>query len=103
MRLEDFKSTNGPDLRVYLASHPDPKKSADVKDKGFVDLGGLKGNIGNQNYPIPASADLSKPGSIVIWRRSFSVIFRVASLKEATPRRALQRRHWQAGCQWHTA
>ncbi len=81
LRLENFKSTNGPDLRVYLASHPAPKESADVKDKGFVDLGGLKGNIGNQNYPIPASADLSKSGSIVIWCRSFSVIFSVASLK----------------------
>ena len=81
LRLENFKSTNGPDLRVYLASHPDPRKSSDVKGKGFVDLSALKGNIGNQNYPIPAGVDVSKQGSVVIWCRSFSVIFSVASLK----------------------
>jgi hypothetical protein len=43
--LENFKATNGPDLYVYLAS--------DSSASDFVDLGRLKGNMGNQNYDIP--------------------------------------------------
>jgi hypothetical protein len=81
LRLENFKSTNGPDLHVYLASHPNPTKSSEIKDQGFVNLGRLKGNIGNQNYAIPASVDLSKQGSVIIYCKAFSTIFSVASLK----------------------
>ena len=43
--LENFKATNGPDLYVYLAT--------DSNASDFVNLGKLKGNIGNQNYDIP--------------------------------------------------
>ena len=81
LRLENFKSTNGPDLYVLLASHPDPRKSSDLKEKGFVNLGGLKGNIGNQNYAVPANVDVSKQGSVIIYCKTFSVIFSVAPLK----------------------
>ena len=74
LRLEDFKSTNGPDLYVYLST-----------DKGaatdFVNLGRLKGNIGNQNYDIPKGTDLSKYDTVVIWCRAFSVLFGSAELK----------------------
>ncbi|MFQ5913333.1 MAG: DM13 domain-containing protein [Nitrospinota bacterium] len=81
LRLENFKSTNGPALHVLLASHPNPQKSSELKGKGFVDLGDLKGNIGNQNYPIPAGVNVSKQGSAIIYCKTFSVIFSVASLK----------------------
>ena len=74
LRLEDFKSTNGPDLYVYLST-----------DKGtatdFVNLGRLKGNIGNQNYDIPKRTDLSKYDTVLIWCRAFSVLFGSAELK----------------------
>lgn len=52
LRLEDFESTNGPDLYVYLtaADHAD---TDDDLDADVVDLGRLRGNIGNQNYEIP--------------------------------------------------
>ena len=52
LRLENFKATNGPDLYVYLATD---KSASDI-----VNLGRLKGNIENQNYPIPAGTDLTK-------------------------------------------
>ncbi|MFQ5913334.1 MAG: hypothetical protein ACE5JS_09135 [Nitrospinota bacterium] len=41
----------------------------------------LKGNIGNQNYPIPAEVDVSTQGSAINYCKTFSVIFRVASLR----------------------
>jgi Electron transfer DM13 len=72
LRLENFKSTNGPDLYVYLS---EDKTNADI-----INLGRLKGNIGNQNYPIPAGTDLSKYNTALIWCRAFSVLFGSAQL-----------------------
>ena len=80
LRLENLKVTNGPDLRVYLVRHPDPTESADVKDREFVDLGPLKGNIGNQNYTVPAGTDVSQFASAVVWCRAFGVLFASAPL-----------------------
>ena len=73
LRLENFKSTNGPDLYVYL--------STDEKASDFVSLGSLKGNIGNQNYKIPEGVDLSKYNKVLIWCKSFSVLFGSAELE----------------------
>ena len=64
LRLENFKATNGPDLYVYLATD---KSASDI-----VNLGRLKGNIENQNYPIPAGTDLTKYNTALIWCKAFS-------------------------------
>lgn len=72
LRLENFKATNGPDLYVYLSTD---KTNADI-----VNLGRLKGNIGNQNYLIPAGTDITKYNTALIWCRAFSVIFGSAQL-----------------------
>jgi hypothetical protein len=78
LRLEAFEVTNGPDLHVLLVPHPSPDSREDVE--GYVDLGSLKGNIGNQNYDIPADVDVSGFGSVVIYCQPFHVIFATASL-----------------------
>lgn len=78
LRLEDFRVTNGPDLRVLLVPSADPMTRAEVE--GYVDLGSLKGNIGDQNYEIPDGLELSGFGSVVIYCRPFHVLFSVASL-----------------------
>ncbi|MDE2941399.1 MAG: DM13 domain-containing protein [Chloroflexota bacterium] len=80
LRLEDLNVTNGPALHVLLATHPDPADSGDVKSDGYVDLGPLKGNRGNQNYPIPADVDVSAANSVIIYCKPFSVVFSVAPL-----------------------
>lgn len=80
VRFENFRTTNGPALVVYLARHPSPASADDVTDGGFLDLGKLKGNVGNQNYPVPAGADVSEYGSVVIWCELFDVLFSPASL-----------------------
>lgn len=72
LRLENFKATNGPDLYVYLSTD---KTNADI-----VNLGRLKGNIGNQNYLIPAGTDITKYNTALIWCRAFSVIFGSAQI-----------------------
>jgi hypothetical protein len=79
LRFEEFEVENGPDLKVYLSN---ASASADPStfDDDFIDLGDLKGNIGNQNYKISADVDLAKYRSAVVWCRRFSVGFAVADL-----------------------
>ncbi len=80
LRLDDFQVLNGPDLHVYLTSQErvTPALGGTLPDS--VDLGKLKGNQGSQNYPIPASVDLSKTRSVVIWCQPFRVPFIAATL-----------------------
>jgi hypothetical protein len=72
LRLENFKSTNGPNVHVYL--------STDKRATDFVDLGKLKANNGNQNYNIPAGTDITKHNIVLIWCKDFSVLFGSAIL-----------------------
>lgn len=78
LRLEGFEVTNGPDLHVLLVPHANPGGRGDLD--GYVDLGPLKGNIGDQNYEIPDDLDISEYGSIVIYCVPFHVIFTTATL-----------------------
>ena len=73
LRLENFKSTNGPNVHLYLAT--------DKTASNFIDLGRLKANNGNQNYNIPVGTDLSKYNLVLIWCKDFSVLFGSAQLK----------------------
>jgi hypothetical protein len=79
LRLEDFESTNGPDLFVYLTVAGTADDDAAL-DGDFVDLGELTGNIGNQNYVIPDDVDLERYTSVAIWCRRFTTSFGVADL-----------------------
>ena len=72
LRVENLKATNGPDLYVYL--------STDVNTSDIVNIGRLKGNIGNQNYEIPTGTDLSKYDTVLIWCKAFSTLFGSARL-----------------------
>ena len=67
LRFENLDVTNGPDLYVYLAT--------DTTAKDFVSLGRLKGNMGNQNYPIPENTDFEKYNTVLIWCQAFSTLF----------------------------
>ena len=81
VRLENLDVANGPDLYVYLVKHKDPATDDDVTDGGFVSLGKLKGNKGNQNYPVPADAKIEEFGSVVIWCQLFGVLFSPAAFQ----------------------
>ncbi len=84
LRLEDFRVTNGPDLRVLLANSANPESHSDLEDAGYVELGKLKGNVGSQNYVIPASVSLADVQSVVIYCHPFRVVFSVASLETSS-------------------
>ena len=79
LRFEDFSTSNGPDLVVYLSAKPASDDWYGY-DQDFVDLGVLKGNVGDQNYEIPRGVDLDRYKSAVVWCRRFTVGFAVAPL-----------------------
>ncbi len=84
LRLEDFRVTNGPDLRVLLVNTPNPESHSDLDDAGYIELGKLKGNVGSQNYDIPANVSLADVQSVVIYCNPFRVVFSVATLETST-------------------
>jgi hypothetical protein len=80
LRLTSFKTSNGPDVHVYMVAADDAKDAATVESSGFVDLGVIKGNIGDQNYALANDLDLAKYRAVSIWCKRFSVNFGVAPL-----------------------
>lgn len=80
LRLTDFATSNGPDVRVYLVAAPDAADDETVTRAGFVELGKLKGTDGDQNYDVPPGLDLNKYRAATIWCRRFSVNFATAPL-----------------------
>jgi len=81
LRFEDFRSKNGPDLHVYLSTEAPTSTFAGLGDNE-VHLGALKGNVGNQNYAIPAEVDLNLYRSVVIYCVPFRVVFSTAEFSE---------------------
>lgn len=84
LRLTDFTTSNGPDVHVLLARAEDKALDQEVV-KGTLDsveLGTLKGNQGDQNYDLPAAADLNQYQAVVIYCERFHAIFGVAKLEK---------------------
>ena len=79
LRFEDFETSNGPVLVVWLSQNP-----ADGDDAAFAQhyfqLGPLKGNIGDQNYVVPPEVDATGWASVVVWCDRFNVSFGAANL-----------------------
>ena len=80
LRLTEFETSNGPDVHVYLTAAEVEKGSDAIKTSGFIDLGSMKGNQGDQNYDIPPDIDLSKYKNVAIWCARFGVNFGLARL-----------------------
>ena len=81
LRLTSFSTSNGPDVHVYMVAAEDAKDVATVQQAGFIDLGVLKGNIGDQNYSLASDLDLAKYRAVSIWCKRFSVNFGAAALR----------------------
>jgi hypothetical protein len=79
VRLEGLDTDNGPDLYLYVTSNPADGPEGAFDDE-FVNLGRLKGNLGDQNYDLPGDADLGVLGTVVIWCDRFDSAFGAADL-----------------------
>ena len=81
LRFTNFRTSNGPNVHVYLVAADDAKDSATVKRADCIDLGTIKGNVGDQNYALGADLNLSKYRTVSIWCKRFAVNFGAAPLR----------------------
>lgn len=81
LRFTNFRTSNWPNVHVYLVASDAAKDSETVQHAGFIDLEPIKGNIGDQNYVLDSGVDLSKYRAVSIWCQRFSVNFGAASLQ----------------------
>ena len=78
VRLEGLATSDGPDLHVWLSDQPSGGDWGSYDDGDYVKLGDLKATHGDQNYEIPADADLDGLRSVVVWCDRFNVAFGTA-------------------------
>ena len=83
LRLTGFETSNGPDVQIYLVAADDVNENETVTDAGFINVGAMKGNVGDQNYDVPLDVDLGKYRAVTVWCRRFSVNFGTAPLAPA--------------------
>jgi Electron transfer DM13 len=79
LRLEKLRTSNGPDLFVYLSTAA-ADAPRDTFDDNFRSLGRLKANQGSQNYQIRDGIPLDRYRTVVIWCRRFTYAFGAAAL-----------------------
>ena len=80
IRLEDIEVTNGPQLHVLLTPVHGLAGRDHLQEAGYIDLGPLKGNIGSQNYEVPADYVIPDQLTLVIYCVPFHVVFTTAEL-----------------------
>jgi len=80
LRIENLATSNGPDLHVWLSDRTAGGSWFKYDDGDYLKLGELKATNGNQNYEIPADADLTIFKSAVIWCDRFNVAFGAAPI-----------------------
>jgi|AntDryMetagUQ255_1029468.scaffolds.fasta_scaffold05278_2 hypothetical protein len=73
LKLMNFKSDNGPDLKVYLSKESTPSS--------HISLGDLKSTNGNQVYEISGMPDLKQYRYALIHCERFNHLFGSAELK----------------------
>jgi hypothetical protein len=72
LKLENFSTTNGPDLKVYLSTASSPS--------GYISLGDLKSTNGNQVYEISGAPDFTKHKFVLIHCERYNHLFGSAEL-----------------------
>lgn len=72
---KDFKTKNGPDLKVYLSKRPLAALSAQDVDESAIRLSVLKSHRGSQSYTIPTDINLEDYESVVIHCEAYTVLW----------------------------
>lgn len=77
---ENFRSARAPEIHLILTRNPDP-----LDDRGvgidYIDMGVLRGNVGQQNYTIPQSVDFNRYPVLVLYAPQYNGILATATLR----------------------
>lgn len=77
---DDFKTNNGPDLKVFLSPQSPETVTGRSATSGAVLLGALKTNKGGSDYVIPAGVNLAGFQSVLIHCEAYSKLWGAAQL-----------------------
>lgn len=81
MRFEDFAMPNAPDPLVILSPVSDPQTPEEMRaNDAAVEIEPLRGSVGNQNYVLPNTVDLTQVRSVVIYSQQLDLIYTYAPL-----------------------
>jgi hypothetical protein len=73
LALENFNSSNGPDLHVYISKEEQPVN--------YIDLGRLQSVAGNQQYPLAGNINFSEYKYVLIHCQRYNHLFGSTQLK----------------------
>lgn len=77
---DDFQSSRAPNIHIVLTRNPDP-----IDEQGigvdYIDFGVLQGNVGNQNYAVPPSADFDRFPVLALYAPEYDAILATATLR----------------------
>lgn len=76
LTFTEFDVSPGAKVEVWLTTG-----ATETGDR--IELGGLKGNVGNQQYTVPAGADLNRYSTVILYCTPFTVRIAVAPLSAA--------------------
>jgi hypothetical protein len=77
VKLENFNTTNGPDLYVYL--------SKEIMPVNFISIAKLKSTNGNQVYAVPGSPDLRSTNTCVSTVKPITICLDMPCYSSLTP------------------
>jgi hypothetical protein len=81
LRLEnEFRVLSAPDLEVFLSTSRNPTTLDEFTNSNPVEVGFLRSNVGNQNFELPTTLDLSPFRSVVIYSAEYNLIYAVAPI-----------------------
>jgi len=72
---DDFKTKNGPDLKIFLSPQTIQSVNGKTATTGSINLGVLKSTKGTQDYLVPAGVNLSDFNSVLIHCEAYSILW----------------------------
>lgn len=80
LRMEGFATEPNPDLDVWLSAEAKPTTTRRVFAARHTRVRSLKATIGDQNYPLPATADAAQIRSVVVVNAEQRIAYAAAPL-----------------------
>src|SRR5262249_33630189 len=84
LRLSDFKTARDESIHVFLGRSSDSNLAQGAANGGLdgIYVGPLKGNQGDQNYDLPATADLNKYDAVIVYSHRAREVYGLANLEQ---------------------